>query len=484
MQASSIDHNLRVAIEKLKTMERDNCFDPFVPDSRPNEKQQAVFEAIKDIYARFVVAGNQTGKSTIGARETAWIFEEKHPFWDTNKLFPNQPLLLLVIGRVGEQVESELWARKIKPFLTPDSYKEVRMGNSLQRVIHKESGNTIIFMSHHSINDAREKAQSYTAHFVWVDEMPNSLSFIIELLLRVQANNGRFLSTFTPLIRNADIKKYVDSAEAPLAKKYQMAMLDNPIYKGREAEVLKRYDNLPEDERNARLFGEWFRGGQAVYNFDPEKQLHQPEGYLPSWTHVEAVDPAASGQAGFILLANEPGSPQWHVVRAEYIKGAAASDLLDEIEKRTKGINIIRRISDPHEAWFIKEAAKRKRYYMGVYKKNERKNELIKNLQESLNDGKILVTPWVPLLSDELTTCMWKEGTDKIVGASRFHLLDAVQYANDNLPKTETLAKPMTFDQALKEANRERIKKEKVSLSKKSSPIGRIVARKGKRWRR
>lgn len=477
-------HNLATAIEKLKAIERLKCFDPFHPDSRPTDKQEEVFKAIKDITARFVVSGNQVGKTTMGAREVSWIFEHNHPYWNTKELFPNQPLLLLVIGRVGEQVESEIWARKIKPFLTPNSYKEVRMGNALQRVIHKDTGNTIIFLSHHNINEAREKAQAYTAQYVLLDEMPKSLSFIIELLLRVQANNGRFLATFTPLIRDMDIKKYVESSEAPLGKKFQMSMLDNPIYKGREAEIIKRYENIPEDERNARLFGEWFRGGQAVYNFDPEKQLHQPEGYLPSWTHVEAVDPAASGQAGFILLANQPGSPQWHVVRAEYIKGAAASDLLDEIEKRTKGINIIRRISDPHEAWFIKEAAKRKRYYMGVYKKNERKNELIKNLQESLNDGKILVTPWAQLLVDELMTCLWKEGTDKIVGASRFHLLDCIQYANDNLPKTETLSKPMTFDQALKEANRERIKKEKVAIAKKSSPIGRIVARKGKRWRR
>jgi phage terminase large subunit-like protein len=333
-------------------------------------------------------------------------------------------------------------------------------------------------MSHHNVNEAREKAQSYTAHFVWVDEMPNSLSLILELQLRVQANNGRLLCTFTPLLRNKAIKDLIENGKAPLGRKFQFGMLDNPIYKGREQEIMDRYKDVPEDERRARLYGEWFKGGKFVYRYDLAKQGRNPDKYHPSWPHLEVVDPAGTGKAGFMLLANQPGTGSWFVVKAEYVPGAAATDLLEEFKKRTEGYNIVRRVCDPHETWFIKEAAKAKRAYMGVYNKKERKMELIKNLQEALTHERIIITGFVTDLADELDTCMWSESKDgKIVGSSRFHLLDCLQYGTDNLPKIVDDPRPKTHDQLLREANRKRIVNEEAR-KKSRGRIGRVGRRK------
>lgn len=473
-------HNVAQALAKLRKIELAKCLDPFNTESRPTEKQDEVLQAIKDITARYVVAANQSGKSQLGGRETSWIFEHKHPYWDTKAQFGDAPLLLIVMGRVGEQVESELWSRKIKPFLTEGTYKEVRMGGSLQRVIHKENGNTIVFLSHHNVNEARQKAQAFTAAYVWLDEMPNSISLLIELILRVQANRGRLLATFTPLIRNQHIKDHIEKAEAPNGQKFKFAMLDNPIYKGREAEVLSQYAHMPQDERNARLFGDWFKGGRHVYTFNAEQDIEDPDGYHSSWPHLELVDPAASGKTGFVLLANKPGTQDWYAVRSEYVEGDAPSKLLDELAKRTDGYNIIRRISDPHEAWFIKEAAIRRVYYAGVYKKNERKHELIKGLQTSLIAKRIKITSWATELLSELDTCMWADDSDKIIGAHRFHLLDCLQYGNDNLPKMSEKDQPQTFHQRLKDANKKRREKE---AKKAARNLGRLGFKKGKRWR-
>lgn len=475
MSDDVILQNIQTAKTKLEAIQRASCFDAFNLESKPTEKQDSVFRDAAEISSRYVVSGNQTGKSQMGAREVSWVFEHKHPYWDTKAQYGDAPLLILVVGRVGEQVETELWARKIKPFLTPGSYKEIRTGNSLQRVVHNTNKNTIVFLSHHNVNEARQKVQAFTAAYVWLDEMPQSLSLLIELELRVQANDGRLLATFTPLLRNIDIKDRIESCEAPLGRKYQFAMLDNPIYRGREDEILKRYENLPEDERNARLYGEWFKGGQQVYNFDSDKQVRDPEAYHPNWPHLEVVDPAASGKAGFLLLANKPGTRLWYVVKSHYIQGAAASDLLEEIEKITTGYNVIRKISDPHETWFIKEAAKQKRYYAGVYKKNDRKNELIKNLQTALNEEKIIVTSWVPDLIDELNSCMWKEDSDRIIGASRFHLLDCAQYAVDSLPTMRMPAVPKTFEQDLREKHKKRVE------ARAKAQVGQVSRR--RRWR-
>jgi phage terminase large subunit-like protein len=467
---SVVQQNLSTAIEKLKVLERQNCFDAFHPESRPTEKQLTVFKEIADVACRYVVAGNQSGKSQMGAREVSWIFNHQHPYWDTKEQFGETPLLILVIGRVGEQVETELWSRKIKPFLAPGTYKEVRTGSSLQRVIHKENGNTIIFLSHHNVNEAREKAQAFTAAFVWLDEMPKSLSLVIELELRTIANNGKMLTTFTPLIRDPKIKDKIENVQLPVGKKYQFAMLDNPIYVGREAEIAERFKSVPEDERNARLYGEWFKGGMQVYNFDAKNDVVTPAGYHPSWAHIEIIDPAASGKAGLLLLANRPETNEWYAVKGLYIKGVAPTDLLDEVETHTSGYNLIRKICDPHETWYIKEAAKRKRYYSGVYKKNERKHELIKNLGQALNH-KIFITEWVPLLIDDLDSCMWAEDrVDKIIGASRFHLLDCAQYGCDNLPKMSETVKPKTWEHELRTANKKRMARK-----------GKLIARKGRR---
>jgi len=466
---------LAAAMRKLQALEMDDCINPEDPTSRPYAKQQEIIDAAIDTYTRCVVAANQTGKSQLGGREVSWLFQRKHPTFNPQK----RSLKILVIGRVGEQVESELWRSKIKPFLPSGSYKEIRSGNSLRRVEAVDDDVVIIFMSHHDVNSAREKAQGYVADFVWVDEMPDSVSLLSELQTRVQANNGRMLVTFTPLLRNPDVKRWVESMDPTVGKKFVLFMLDNPIYKGREDEILARYSNLPEAERRCRLFGEWFAGEFAVYDFTESRDVSKPNGHSPGWRHIEVIDPAASGKAGLLLLAEDPHLPgRWWVVLERYINGAAASDLLKDLEKITSPYNIVRRVSDPHEAWFIKEAAKRGRVYMGVYKKNDRKKELIKNVQESLYEGRIQISPWCRLLIEEFVTCQWSEtGNDKIVGASRFHLLDCLQYALDNLPKPPKNPPPKTYHEALKMANKQRkIKENKIQMKR--------MKRKNNRWRR
>jgi phage terminase large subunit-like protein len=443
-----------------------------------------LFEDIADILFRYVVAANQTGKSASGAREVSLVFENKNPHWDTQAQFPNTPLLILVIGRVGAMVEEELWNRKIEPLLTPGCYKKHIQGGALQKVTHKENGNTIIFMSHHNIREAREKAQGYVAHYVWLDEMPSSVSFLAELETRLIANRGRLLATFTPLLRNREIKDKIEALEAPVGRRYKWAMLDNPIYKGREQELMQQYAGLPEDERNARLFGEWFLGGRNVYQFNPEQHCEDPPNYHQSWPHLLVVDPAGSGKAGVALIAHRPGTDSWYVVRTFYMKGAAASDLLDELDKITTGYNIIRRVSDPHETWFIKEAIKRKQYYLGVEKKRDRKIELIKNLQEAMNDGKLKMTTWVPEANAELESCMWKEDADdKIIGASRFHILDCLQYGVDKLPAIKTIPEAKNWEQQLRDSHKKRIAERVMGADKVKIP-GRIVARRGRKLRR
>lgn len=475
---------LAVALKRLQTLERQRCYDPFNLQSRPTEQQEGILRDIAKVRHRYVMGGNQSGKSQLGGRECAWVFTETHPYWERPKEWGAEPLTMMVIGRTTAQYR-ELWEKKIRPFLAADEYKEYNSGTILERVVNPKNGNTILFFSHHAPDEAREKVQSFVAHWVWLDEMPKSWRLLEELHKRTMSKRAPFLATFTPKAVNSEIRHHIESPNA-LHKAYRLHTLANPIFKdpARQREIVEEHKNYSDALRATVLLGDWYGGDLAVYDFRPE-HIEAPVGYSPAWRHIEVIDPAASGTAGLILLAEDPRSWKWYVVMAEYIEGAAATDLLTIVEQKTRGYNVARRVCDPHEVWYMKEAARQGRIYQGVYKKSERKKELIKNVQEALLKTRLKVTPWCDALVDEFNTCQWSETVaDKIVGASRFHLLDCVQYGLDALPRPNPDEQPKSFDQALKEANKQRKAKEAAGMGVKPPRPGRIVARRGRIWKR
>lgn len=471
---------LAVAMRRLQNLERSRAFDPFHLETRPTPQQDEILHAIGEVRRRYVMGGNQSGKSQLGGRECAWVFTGTHPHWQRPAAWGAEPLTMMIVGRTTAQYR-ELWEKKVRPFLAADEYKEYNSGTILERVVNPKNGNTILFFSHHAPDEAREKVQMFVAHWLWLDEMPKSFRLLEELHRRCQSKRAPFLATFTPKAINTEIRYHIEQMNT-IHRKYSLHTLENPIYKdpARMAELLEEHEGYSIELRKTVLFGEWYGGELAVYDFQPERDIEAPPGYGPSWRHIEIVDPAASGKAGVMLLAEDPRSWKWYVVMAKYLDGAAASDLLDSVDQETRSYNVYRRVSDPHEAWFIKEAAKRKRGYNGVFKKNERKKELIKNLQEGLLARQLKIAPWCDLVIDEFNTCQWSETVaDKIVGAPRFHLLDCLQYGWDNRPKPDRDLIPKTFDQALKVANQQRRINEAQRKERKSR-FARI--QRGRRW--
>ena len=122
-------------------------------------------------------------------------------------------------GRTGKQIEHSLVPR-IVGFLEEGTYKVVRVGNITQHIELLEgpgAGNKIVFQSLENPNQARERLQSFVAHFCWTDEMPNDVSIIGEILTRLIARNGYFMASFTPLVHNQSIKNMVEGATSPQA---------------------------------------------------------------------------------------------------------------------------------------------------------------------------------------------------------------------------------------------------------------------------
>jgi len=140
--------------------------------------------------------------------------------------------------------------------------------------------------------------------------------------------------------------------------------------------------------------------------------------------------------------------------------------------KKTERYNIVRRIADPHESWYIGMANKMGLSYMWPRNKNERKSELIKGLQMALSTGQVKIAPWVTDLIAELQGAQWAEteGKDRIVGGKRLHLSDSAQYFVDCMPRPEDIPLNKSWEQALRDGNKER---KKLEALKSQTRIGR-----------
>jgi phage terminase large subunit-like protein len=387
-------------------------------------------------------------------------------------------------------MEIELWEKKLALFLDKSEWKEVRMGQALQHVQNRNTGDRIVFVSHSDSSDKnRRHMQGYVAHYVWLDEMPSNISILEELQRRVDARRGYMLATFTPKFRNDSIRKVIDAGEPPLAKKYTMSKLDNPLYKDRIQEELDKLEGYSDSMKRAILFGDWYTGDSSVYEWLPEDMEKEPQAYSRAWRHVLSVDPALKSKFGFTLWAEEPSTGVWFLVRDDYIEGIYDPEaMFQEVRKRCEGYNIIRYISDPHEAWFIGTASKHGTSFIGPFDKNSRKHDLIKGLQSALSAGRIKIAPWCGVFKEEIQSCQWSETSDRIVNSSSYHTLDSAQYFADLIPKYDIAVPGMTWHEELRRGNEKRKKVEqqmkKISKGGRVRPIGTWGRSRKGVWRR
>ena len=454
----------RLAVDQLRF-----AYDGYDVGSRPTATQQSIL-ADTELLIHWAIGGNRSGKSQLGGRIVSWWFEENHPYMSRPTEWGTAPLQLIVVGRLGEQMESELWEKKIKPFLKPGSYKLVKIGNILQRVVHTTNGNRIIFLSHNDAVHAREKVQAFTANVVWLDEMPDYAGLVTELIMRVLANKGRLYGTFTPLIRNEEIRKIVDTP-TPYSRKHKLLMLDNPIYSGREREIEDQVRAVctSESEFLARMYGEWYAGDTRVFAYDLARHRRNPLNYnAAAWRHVAVADPSASGLTGLVVLAEDPTTGSWYCVKAKYLNGKSAYELLDEAEREVLGYRLVLRLCDCNPAGFYKEAARRGISWLPYTEKMNRKLETIDSTNRLFEQNQLFVTEQALSLEEELVTCNWNG--DKIVNASRFHLCDPLRYFVDRKPVWDALALvPQTETQALRVAWKEKQAAKATVLEGKSN---------------
>lgn len=477
------------AIKALQRKQLVSAFDAFRPESRANPRQEEILRDIGKIKYRYVVAGNQSGKSQLAAREVAWVLTDTHPHWERPKEWGQEPLLILIAGQDLTMMATELWSKKLAPFLDQSEWRPERQGNTLKKVVNKKTGDQIVFLSHSDGSEKNRKhMQGYTAHYVWLDEMPTNTSILEELQLRIQSKGGFFLATFTPKFRNDKIRRIVDSSEEPYAKKYRMSKFDNPIFAEAFEEEMSRLAGFSEAERRTILYGDWSTGDNAVYHFDYEFMTvdQLPGHYHAGWRHVESVDPALRSKCGYTLWAEDPNDGTWYLVNDQYIQGDITlhpEQLFFEVQKRSENYNIARRISDSM-AFFTSTAARHGVNYMIPHSKNNRKEELIKGLQTALSTGKVKIGRWCGTFIDEIQSCQFQEDSDKIINSSVYHTLDCAQYFSDNIPIYDPSKAALPWHAMLHNAHQRRLTEESQKSKINKIQKGGRVAKPLSAWNR
>ena len=176
-------------------------------------------------------------------------------------------------------------------------------------------------------------------------------------------------------------------------------------------------------------------------------------------------------------------------IRDRYIEGVfAPSELVQLCKELTSQVNVVRRICDPHEGWYLLEASKAgiKPNYISPYAKNQnRKIELIKGLQQKLG-SKLRISPMCDKLITEFEECRWAEtgDTPRIVNSSRFHLLDTAQYFADLIPKyAGNILPSTTWYDDLRQKNTARIKANEKAEEKKKRQHMKVFKRSVKKKR-
>ena len=104
---------IALAVKRLAQTKLGKAFDAAFPDSRPNKKQQNILEDIENFQYRYVVAGNQSGKSQLAARDLTWVLNDEHPYFKRPTSWGIEPLTVVIAVQDLMQGQ-EMWNKKVK----------------------------------------------------------------------------------------------------------------------------------------------------------------------------------------------------------------------------------------------------------------------------------------------------------------------------------------------------------------------------------
>lgn len=379
---------LLYAIQEAKLKQRSKILKTFLPENpsaRPFAPQLAFFR--DTCLARLIRAGNRGAKTCSAMRDLSWKITRTHPFiykynlygndknWHKKigtddferRYFESKPKVFWIVGPTYEFVNSVMWGQYLAAMIPEWYVKEIKYTNqrNIESVIFKNGD--VLKCKTYSQSDTTKMGHAIDE--VYIDEMPPDLMAITELIVRTLDKDGGVTLAFTPLVVNDEIKNFLDGmCEEKTMSLHTWSFVDNPHYRDnpeRLSRALSAYAHMPENERQARINGNWYYDmpNKAVFE-GIEIEIVEDFPIPLSWRQCRVVDPA-SHVTGMGIFAEDPATGEWYCIKGQEISWgdgtlAKAEDILEEIERHRPHpkFKYYMSLYDNAEAWFGAYGAK------------------------------------------------------------------------------------------------------------------------------
>lgn len=287
---------LRMTAEKLRlAATRPNIYG-YVPHDR-----QVAFHS-SEARLKLFAGGNRSGKTVGGACESAWWLTGKHPYRET----PRPPVrgrcvTVDFIEGLYKIVLPEL-SRWLPPSELIDGSWERSWDKNL-RTLTLANDSFIEFMSY---EQELEKFAGTSRHFTWFDEEPPK-DIYTECLLRLLDVGGSLWITMTPV--EGMTWTYEDIYEKqdidPNVFVVEVDTTQNPFIN--EGEIAILLAGLSEDERKARIHGQYVQIGGRIYPMF-KRDIHVIDDFIPpeEWLHIAAMDHGFNNPTAWLWSAVNP----------------------------------------------------------------------------------------------------------------------------------------------------------------------------------
>lgn len=274
---------------------------------------------------RWVFGPNQCGKSILGLSELVMnACFVKHPF--TQRINPKSGRWRIFTDKF-QKVEEHV-IPMLKEWVPRKWLKHGNWSDAYTDRYHMLKGANDSYIDMLTYDQDYSVAESVTLDGIWADEeMP--VRFYAGSLPRLMARNGRMWLTVTPLHKMSWALQFWNKTDDPDVDVFKLGFDDNPHL---NEEWKKTFvATCPEDERAARLRGEFLEFGGLVYK-ELDSQVH----FLREWTTPNTFCP--------IIFALDPHPRKPSVGTWTMVCPNDTLVVFDEIEVAGTASDIVRAI--------------------------------------------------------------------------------------------------------------------------------------------
>lgn len=267
--------------------------DPLIPANLHAKQWEALGRQER---FRWLFWANQSGKTTLGAIDTALLALGRHP----NQQW--EPPLLIWASALTWNLWENILLPELLTWIPPDrliDYPEPRQVSTKRTILVRADNGRVSRIVGKSAEQGASKYQSARVHHVWMDE-EHPEPVYDEIQPRLLRHHGTTLTTATPLLGLTWIyhRIYVPwkRGQSRIHFCSHAGLADNPAITPEAVEqITKEFENDPA-QAAARLYGHFAIPSGIALLFDPERHLVDfgPErrkiAAEEKWRHICGVD--------------------------------------------------------------------------------------------------------------------------------------------------------------------------------------------------